>query len=287
MEEYLYARGLITRAQYNHVRLKRLSSPRRIAALLVAEGFIKPQELFGVVRGNLEECVFGLFEWENGTYRYAPEIVPEEERVALDRDPPAVILEGYRRKHLLPRMMRRVGAPSSLLTIKPDRGSVETEGLGLTSEEHKVARLVDGSHSIEDIVFSTGLEPPEVYAVLSALLAIGFAEVSVVGIDGQSRAGASPADAIDQNRIREKLCAVREQDYFHILSVSPNATPYELDRAFERMRKEFAPERYSEQIQRDFRDELQEIQAVLDDAHAVLKDRTLRDAYARNLATTR
>jgi hypothetical protein len=165
------------------------------------------------------------------------------------------------------------------------RGDIRAhvESLGLTPAERQVVRLLDGSRSIDDLVFSTGLEPQPVYVVLTALLALGLAEVVVRGEEGINRDGTSAADTIDSNRIRDKLRAVRELDYFVVLGISRSATPFEMQRAYERLTQEFTPENFSEQIRRDFHDQLLEILRVLEDAHAVLADDSLRQAYARNL----
>ena len=69
--------------------------------------------------------------------------------------------------------------------MAPVQGAkLDMDELGLTAEERHVARLVDGTRSIEDIVFSTGAEANEVYVVLAALLALGHAQVVVRGIEG-------------------------------------------------------------------------------------------------------
>jgi hypothetical protein len=284
MEEYLLRVGRITKAQYNQVRIKQLRGARHIGAFLVAEGFLKSQELFGAVRGSLFEVVYGLFEWDTGTFQFRPETIEDDDRVGLELDVPAIVFEGVRRKHLLPQLLARVGSPSSLLAPRAGaREGFDIESLGLTPGERKIVRLLDGSHSIDDLVFSSGLEAQSVYVVLAALLALGYAEVVVRGEEGLNRDGTSAADTIDSNRIRDKLRAVRDLDYFAVLGVSRTATPFEMERAFDRLSQEFAPENFSEQIQRDFHDSLLEIEQVLADAHAVLHNDNLRQSYARNL----
>ncbi|MFC1610670.1 DUF4388 domain-containing protein, partial [Myxococcota bacterium] len=281
MEEFLYRDGKITRAQYQDVRVKGLRNPRRIGAYLVTEGHLKPHELFEAVRGHLQEVVFGLFEWEEGTYQYLPERTGEDDRVVLDMDPRAIIMEGIRRKYLMPRLMERVGSPSSLLAPKAD--TLDADALALTAEERQIVRLLDGTRSIEDLVFSTGLSAQRVYQVLTALLAVDYAEVRVRGIEGVSEDGTSASDTIDRQRIQEKVEHVRKLDYFQILGVPHVATPYEIDRAYERVMHEFQKSRFSDAVRRELAEELREIECVLDDARQILRNEALRDAYARHL----
>ncbi len=283
MEEYLYRDGKITRAQYQEVRVKALKTPRKIGAFLVSEGFMKPEELFAAVRGYLMEIVAGLFEWEAGEFKYTSERVDESDRISLDVDPKALIVDGVRRKYLLPRLMKRLGAPSSLLGPQSNT-PLDAESLGLTADERQLARLVDGTRSIEDLVFSSGLTAPRVYQLLTVLVAGGYLEVRVRGIEGLNEDGASQGDEIDRRRIREKLLQVRELDYFQVLGVPRAASAYEIARAFERQSHEFAGERFSAAVQRDLFEALQEIGRVLEDAREVLAIDTLRAAYARHLS---
>jgi DNA-binding response OmpR family regulator len=281
IEEYLLRENRITRAQYQEVRVKGLRGPRRVAAFLATEGYLKPEELFGAVRGHLQETVFGLFEWEEGAWVYVPERSAEQDRVALDADPRALVLEGIRRKYLLPRMLAKVGGPSSIVTRRGEAGDLEA--LRPSAAEREVARLLDGTRSLEDVVFSTGQEPLTVYHLTCALCALGLAEVIVRGLEGAARAGGENGEVIDQGRIKDKLEQVRSLDYFTMLGVTRTATPYEIDRAYEHVRGDFHPARFSQGVQEGLRDELSEIEQVLGEARLVLRDERLRDAYARHL----
>ena len=282
MEEFLYREGKITRAQYQDVRVKALKNPRKIGAYLVSESYMKPEELFASVRGYLMQVVFGLFEWETGTYKYLSERVEEGDRITLDVDPRALIAEGIRRKFLLPRLMGHIGAPSSLLVPKSGF-NLEADALGLSAEERQVVRLLDGTRSIEDLVFSTGLSAQHVYQVLATLTTVGHAEVRVRGIEGVGEDGASAGDDIDRRRIVEKVEQVRKLDYFQILGVPQAGTAYEIDRSYDRALADFKPERFSEAVRRDLGEELLEIARVLDDAREVLKNDAVKEAYARHL----
>ncbi|MBI3180024.1 MAG: DUF4388 domain-containing protein, partial [Deltaproteobacteria bacterium] len=281
IEEYLSRENRLTRAQYQEIRVKNFRSPRQICAFLVSEGYMKPQELFDAVRGHLTEVIYGVFEWEEGSYFYTPERAEEEDRVALDLDARGLMMEGIRRKYILPRLIARVGSPSSLLA--PVQGGVDLSILRLTPNERRVADLVDGTRTIEDLVLSTGMPAQEVYQALAALVIVGHVEVRVRGIEGVSADGASASDTIDRQRIRDKAEQVRKLDYFQVLGVPLAATTYEIDRAHERLAQEFHAGRFSEAVRRDLSEELSDIEAVAAEAREVLRNEALRDAYARHL----
>ncbi len=287
MEEYLYREGKITRTQYNDVRMKKLQGSRRIGAYLVTEGALKPQELFSAVRGHLREIFYGLFELQRGRATRVDTLkgLSEDARVKLEIHIEALLLEGVRRKYLLPRLMDRIGAPSTLVapTNNNKNAAVDSTTLGLHGEEARIVRIVDGTRSIEDMVFSTGLRAETVYVILHTLIALGRAHVAIRGIEGLNADGSSSVDHIDAERIRDKLEQVSKLDYFQILGVNNDATPYEIERAFERCEREFDQGRFSEAVRRMFHAQLLEINRVLEDAREVLADEGIRDAYARNL----
>jgi len=283
MEEYLLREGKITRAQYQAVRSRGIEGSRRIGSYLVTEGHLKPAELFPMVQGHMVDIALSLFEWETGTYHYLPERATEDVKVAVDRETPALIVEGIRRKHLLPRLMERVGAPSSLVTIRRLEERDLTV-LGLDAAEIRLTRLFDGTRSVEDAVFATGIGLMRAYQVLSVLCAMDLAEVSVRGVEGVDASGATSGDGIDRQRIRGKIDQVREQDYFQILGVPRNATPYEIDRAATKLLQEFSSERFSTPVRRELATEITEIVDTVTQAHAVLADDRLREAYAQHTA---
>jgi hypothetical protein len=283
MEEYLLREGKITRAQYQSVRSRGIEGARRIGSFLVTEGFLKPVELFPAVQGHMVDVTLSLFEWETGTYHYLPERPAEDVKVAVDRETPALVVEGIRRKHSLARLMNRVGAPSSLVTIRP-LNDQELEALGFDDADAQLTRLFDGTRSVEDAVFATGVGLLRVYQILGAMAAMNLAQVRVRGVEGLDQSGATSGDSIDRQRIRDKVEQVRDQDYFQILGLARNATPYEIERAAGKLLQDFSPERFSTPVRRELAEEIVEITDTINQAYAVLSNDRLREAYAQHIA---
>ena len=118
---------------------------------------------------------------------------------------------------------------------------------------------------------------------MTAMLTLGFAQVAVRGSEGFRLDGTSAADAVDRRRIEDKVEQTRHQNYFAILGLTPHATPYEIQRAYRRIQQEFSVGNFSEKIRSQHGRELNEIERVVEDAWEVLRDDSLRMAYARNL----
>ena len=138
--------------------------------------------------------------------------------------------------------------------------------------------MLDGTRNIEEIVFSTGLGPLAIYQAW--LASDGFGSGSGSWQQGYNLDGSSSADLLDRRRLGDKVEQTRHQDYFTILGISRQATPYEIpgtQKAGQVRSDEFLRE-YHKQYKR----ELNEIEGP-DDAFEVLQDDGLRLAYARNL----
>jgi hypothetical protein len=133
------------------------------------------------------------------------------------------------------------------------------------------------------------LDELTVYQLAHALVALGLARVAETersGTDG----GRAPASltaasdlAIDRERVLAKHAHILEADYFAVLGVRRDASTFEIRRAYEAARKDYAPGSFSQDIQREHGAELREIASVLDEAFRVLRDDRVRALYLQNL----
>jgi DnaJ-class molecular chaperone len=65
--------------------------------------------------------------------------------------------------------------------------------------------------------------------------------------------------------------------------VRRDATAFEVRRAYEAARRDYAPEAFSSEVQREQAEPLREIAVVLDEAYRVLRDDAVRTRYLANL----
>ena len=285
LEEFLLKEHLLTRTQYQKCRLKQLQNPRQMGAFVVAEGFVKAAELFDVVRRHFEDTLHSLFEWEQGSYAYVAQPVSLEDRIVLPGSAERIVADGIRRRYMLPRLIEKIGGPSSLLVGKADL-TAKLEPLGLEPKEKTIARLLDGAHSIEDLVFTSGLSEERIYQLLFVLVAFSLADVVVRGV-----AGASGVDersvGIDRARIKDKYEQARRADYFEFLGLAMTATEFDIGRGIEAVRRLFAVQKFTAELAAELKEELAEIDRVLADAEYVLRDPRLRDAYIRHMQRAR
>jgi DNA-binding NarL/FixJ family response regulator len=311
--DLLYREGKLTREQ--HQKTRELTAPpgRATAAQFVELGLLKQRELYPALRRHCEDLIYSCFAWDAGRYRLTAEQAPPEDKLRLSSHLWALVAEGVRRKYGLERLAERVGPSETILipTTALDRALNDCE---LTQAERVVAELFDGERSLGEVGLATHglrgatLSEPALYALAWTLIAIGAVRP---GDDSESRMGVRaastlvtpdggvarerraarrddpaerPADlAIDRERLLAKRAQVQDGDYFAILGVERHASTHEIERAFERQRADFAPERFGGDLRVELRAALDEIHEVLDEARRVLADDRVRAVYREHL----
>jgi hypothetical protein len=294
---------------------------RRAALALVERGLVKSSELFATLRRHGEQILYSCFAWERGRYRLGREQPSSEDRVRMGAHPHALILEGVRRKYSLERLSERfarVGGPDAVPA--PTVLLMRTlEDCAPTPGERAVAELIDGERTLGDLVRApTGapLSEAAVYALVWVLAAAGALDLDGGELTDDAEAAAlaairpastlvlasgSGADrrgrprpierardrdtdrAIDRERVLAKRQQVQDGDYFSVLGLDRDATAHEVARAFERLKREFAPDRFAEPVRQELAAALTEIGDVLDEAHRVLADEGVRKSYREHL----
>ncbi len=279
LEMLAYRRGLLTREQQRQVRAEGQLGARRAALLMVERTFLKPAELFPLVQERVEEIAFAACGGFEGSYELSPAQVPADERVSLPRSPLSLVTEAIRRKYLMERLLDRIGGPATLL--RPvEAGAPELAEFGLSARERRLASSVDGLRNVEELLFESGFEPLAGLQVLHALVLGHFVEVAVRGL----AADLAPEIelAIDMGRVTEKYEQVRTANYFEVLGLPAEATRYEVQQSYDRLQREFHPDRYGAIKDPVVHDRLEEIQRVLAEARDILVDDALRAEYARH-----
>ena len=313
LPDLLLREGIITREGYARAR-DLLPGGRTVAQKLVELGLVKSSELFATVRRYVEEILYSCYGWERGRYRLAHVEPPTEDRVRLGAHPWALFVEGVRRKYSLERLVELVGPPETVLAPTTLLARALDEA-AITAAERARAELIDGERSLAELALGA-VGPPlgetALYALAWSLVAIGAARLGAVeaqpGVGvravptlvtsayGESaaerrtrpRPTERPRDreadrAIDKERVLAKRTQVQDGDYFVVLGLGRDATAHEVARAFERLKREFAPERFADPLRGELSDALAEIGEVLDEAHRVLADDAVRASYRAHL----
>jgi hypothetical protein len=287
MGELLLREGKITASQLERCQTVVAESGRRMGEILVDLGYLKRRELLPAVRRHVEDLIYSLFGWERGTYAIALDAEPCAERIRLSRHPAALILEGIRRKLDRSSLDRLVGSPATVIEIRDrDRlGGVVHAG-DLAQEERAALAAFDGQADLAQVARSVGVDIADVLPLAWALCVLGLATARRADAESPDESTALVGEtdlAIDRERVRARWQLVTDADYFALLGVRRDATGFEIRRAYQSARRDFAADCFPSELRRELARELDDIASVLDEAFRVLRDDRLRQTYLANL----
>ncbi|MBV9108656.1 MAG: DUF4388 domain-containing protein, partial [Gemmatimonadetes bacterium] len=144
----------------------------RLGEILVRHGHITREQLQHYIRIQIEEAVYFLFTWNQGTFQFEPDQRPEEGAMLVSINPENLLLEGARRIDEWSLIEKKI--PSLELVFDMDR-SKPIEGFELSDEQRKILPLIDGRRSVQDIIDDSGMVEFDVGKALYGLVQAGFA----------------------------------------------------------------------------------------------------------------
>ena len=145
---------------------------KRIGDLLVELGFITREELHGHVRVQIEEAVYLLFTWNEGTFNFEADVHPEKQDILVSINPESLLLEGARRVDEWGLIEKKIA--SFDMVFDADWRKLAATDLPLTTEQQSVLQYIDGRRDVNQLVEQAGLVEFEVGKALYGLLTAGL-----------------------------------------------------------------------------------------------------------------
>lgn len=160
---------------------------RRLGEILIERGVISAPQLEQYIRLQIEEAVYHLFTWTQGSFYFEAERRPEGEPLLVSISPENVLLEGARRIDEWSLIEKKI--PSFDLVFARDPAHPPGEGVELTPEQRRLLPLLDGRRSVQELADESALVEFEVGKALFGLIQAGF----VQPVGRRQPADASPA----------------------------------------------------------------------------------------------
>jgi tetratricopeptide (TPR) repeat protein len=173
--DILIRENAITRPQLDEAiqEQSRSRDGRRLGQILTGKGYVDQETLKRSLFHQIEEAVYHLFTWSQGTFYFEPGQLPEGEDLLVSIDPESLLLEGARRVDEWSQIEKKI--PSQDLIFALDSGrSAAISSLKLTEEQEKILPYLDGKHSIWQIVEETALAEFRVGKALYGLITAGL-----------------------------------------------------------------------------------------------------------------
>ena len=181
--EFLLMKGRISRSQLD-VASREVGrfKGRRLGAILVQMGFLGAHEVALAIREQVQQIVWGLFNWSRGSVEFRAGRLSEHEGQQITISTPRIVMSGCKRIADAKLVTARLGGRNVVLERRewPDHLS----GFQLERGERALLDLVDGRTTLYQLCEEGPLSPGINARVLYAL-----SELDVVGRKGEARPG--------------------------------------------------------------------------------------------------
>src|SRR2546426_4643414 len=157
-------------------------------------GVITRADLKRYMRVQIEESVYSLFTWTQGTFNFEADVRPERQDFLVSITPESLLLEGARRVDEWSLIEKKI--PSFDLIFVLDKDRLAISEANLTDTQQRILPLLDASRDVNQVIEDAGLGEFEIGKALYGLITAGCGH----------RAGrsAGPADAqITDARVEE------------------------------------------------------------------------------------
>lgn len=166
----LVREGRITQTQYDASVERMKITGKRHGVTLVEMGMLTADELFILVRDQIQAIIDSVFGWTTGTISFTPGRDKNLEFVKVDISVPDAIVRGVR---LIPDAKGLVSHLGTKTTYF-DRTNATIEETHLGADEQHLLDAVDGRHALGDLVNTPPLPAGENARILYAFSALGM-----------------------------------------------------------------------------------------------------------------
>jgi len=202
--EVLVRNGVIDRAELSAAMKAQAHRPGvRLGTILLERGSLTREQLAHFVTVLVEEAVYHLFTWEQGSFRFAPgERYDDPGGGRVSISPESLLLEGARRVDELALIQKKI--PSSEVVFAVDRVPEEGGEVTLNEAQRRLLPLVDGRRTVTELVEESGLVEFDVMKAVYGLLQAGYLR-SVGRREGAVRSGLGVVAAESRGRQHLRL----------------------------------------------------------------------------------
>ena len=128
---------------------------KKIGELLVEQRALTNDQLHQFLRVQIEEAVYFLFTWTEGTFNFEPDVMPTEQDTLVSIGPESLLLEGARRVDEWSLIEKKI--PTFDIVFEIDRDQLAANEAKLTNEQRVVLSLINGVRDVTAIFEESGL----------------------------------------------------------------------------------------------------------------------------------
>src|SRR5437763_7579447 len=132
---------------------------------------ITQTDLERYMRVQIEESVYYLFTWTQGTFNFEADVRPERQDFLVSINPESLLLEGARRVDEWSLIEKKI--PSFDLIFVVDKDRIAISESQLTDAQQRLLPLLDASRDVNQVIEDSGLGEFEIGKALYGLITAG------------------------------------------------------------------------------------------------------------------
>jgi hypothetical protein len=148
---------------------------KRLAAILIRNGYVTRQEIVTSVTYYLQEIVNHLFGWRQGHFNFEPDKQPQSSRITVPVDLANIIIEGSRRVQESERLEEELPDLNVALQFT-ESPKAKLKNIHLSEQEWRVIRYVQETHTLKRIAQTIGMTDTQIRKIAYGLLQAGIVE---------------------------------------------------------------------------------------------------------------
>jgi hypothetical protein len=169
---FLRSSGRLSDGQFHTAMQKRADGKRRLGEVLVEQGVLSPAQVFEAIREHVENIIWSLFSWEQGTVTFQLG-EPELSGVVRIQIPlRQVILQGIKRAANARSLVQRLGGREAL--FEPHYRFEDLIEVALEDDEYRLLALVDGKRSLYELCTQGAMAAADNARLLYAFFVLGL-----------------------------------------------------------------------------------------------------------------
>jgi tetratricopeptide (TPR) repeat protein len=166
---------------------------KRLGEILIERGAISRDQLERYIRVQIEEAVYHLFTWTQGSFYFETDQRPEEGAMLVSINSENLLLEGARRVDEWSLIEKKVPSFDVIFAVLPAVEEIPPDEL--SQAQRKIIPLLDGKRSAREVIDESGLVDFEGGKAIFGLVQAGLAHPR------GRKAAATPA--VPESRIQE------------------------------------------------------------------------------------
>jgi tetratricopeptide (TPR) repeat protein len=164
---------LVTNEQLDQaIRVQEVHRNRRLGDILIELGFVTMEQLERLLFLQIEEAVYHLFTWTQGTFNFEAGVRPEQQVFLVSINPESLLLEGARRVDEWSQIEKKI--PSFDLIFALDPAHPPDDEVELSAAQHRILPLLDGTRDVRQVMDECALIEFEAAAALFGLITAGY-----------------------------------------------------------------------------------------------------------------